>query len=158
LDSILLADRYSAKVAGNSSSKIYTETLWNETNEFTELLLAKASHAFASLLYTAWVNAGSPKINKDKDFLPGENENQIWQIKTSGFLKRFVKINLNSKTDSKVNISVYNKSGEYIETIVKSLNNSKPQNIEWKPNTKGKEIYFMVLKTENTFLIEKVVL
>lgn len=62
LDDLLRADSIAKSVAGNTSSELYYTTLWNYTNNFTKYLFQKASNRLASLIYTAWVNAGSPAL------------------------------------------------------------------------------------------------
>ena len=53
-----------AKVAsgGSTTSTIYYQTLWQETQEMTEQRLSEASRQTASYVFTAWVNAGSPVV------------------------------------------------------------------------------------------------
>lgn len=62
LDSILSADDYAKTVSSDTKSTAYRNALWEYTNEMTIDLFASASHAFASLWYTAWLEAGSPDI------------------------------------------------------------------------------------------------
>ncbi|MBT4970335.1 MAG: T9SS type A sorting domain-containing protein [Bacteroidetes bacterium] len=65
VDSILIADDAASLAAGNTSSTMYYSTLWDETKLFTIDLFAKASHALAELIYSAWYEAGTPSINTD---------------------------------------------------------------------------------------------
>ncbi len=62
VDSILLADDYARGVSGDTDSFEYTVALWEKTKEFTLLLFKRASHSFAELLYTAWIEAGKPSL------------------------------------------------------------------------------------------------
>ena len=156
INSILIADNNAHELAGNNSSNLYTETLWKDTQDYTQLLFAEASHSFASLLYTAWVNAESSQINDAEDFLVEENKGQLFQVFYSGLFKRSVNIDYSFGTDSTVNISVYDKSGTYIETLVESENKLEPQPIKWLPANKKKEIYFIVIKTESIYQVKKI--
>jgi len=58
-DSVLLADSYAKNLTGSTSSSAYYTALWNKT-QFTNTLFRNASHALAELIYSAWVDAGSP--------------------------------------------------------------------------------------------------
>lgn len=58
VDSVLIADNYGATV-DPSYSTAYTTALWSKA-KFTISLFKNASHALAELIYTAWVEAGSP--------------------------------------------------------------------------------------------------
>lgn len=157
VDSILIADNYSQKVAGNFSSKLYTETLWNETSDYTEMFFEEASHAFSSLLYTAWINGGSPKIQKEKDFLLSETEEQIWQVATTGFFKKSVTIDCLADVDSSLNILVYDKSGDCVETLVENYKDAELLHIKWTPKSNKKAVYFIVFKSKKSYFVKKVV-
>ena len=52
-DSVLIADIYA------KSTPTYTASLWSKTH-FTTMLFHNSSHSIAELIYTAWVEAGSP--------------------------------------------------------------------------------------------------
>ena len=156
IDSILIADNIANELAGNKSSGLYNESLWKQTQNYTQLLFAEASYSFASLLYTAWVNAGSPKIKAAEDFLIDESKNQLFQVFYSGFFKRSVNIDYTIGNDSMVNISVYDKSGKYIETLIETENGAEIKPLKWYPANKKKAIYFVVLKTESIYQVKKI--
>jgi len=60
-DSILQADNYAKQQAGGSTtSSTYSNALWLKTKNLTIQLFKNASHSLAELIYTAWINAGSP--------------------------------------------------------------------------------------------------
>lgn len=60
VDSVLIADDHATQVAGSTSGTTYYNDLWDQTSTFTVGLFNRASYALSSLIYTAWVNAGSP--------------------------------------------------------------------------------------------------
>jgi hypothetical protein len=62
IDSILMADDYAKDLTGSTSSMAYKTALWNKTGNFTIKLMKEASHALCELIYTAWVDAGSPAV------------------------------------------------------------------------------------------------
>ena len=60
---ILAADNVAKAAAGGStSSATYYASLWNSTHTLTQARLDTASVLTASLVYTAWVNAGQPTV------------------------------------------------------------------------------------------------
>ncbi|MDP4290721.1 MAG: hypothetical protein Q8908_06540 [Bacteroidota bacterium] len=69
-DSLLAADKKAYAEAGNEYSKAYYQLLWKSTKHFTVALLANSSRSMAELIYTAWIEAGKPKIPKNLN--PGE--------------------------------------------------------------------------------------
>ena len=60
VDSLLSADKSAKASAGSTSSDAYYQKLWDMTGVFTIRLFSNSSSRLASLIYTAWVNAGSP--------------------------------------------------------------------------------------------------
>lgn len=58
VDSVLIADTY-AKGIDSYYGTPYLNALWSKT-KFTTALFKNASHALAELIYSAWVDAGSP--------------------------------------------------------------------------------------------------
>jgi hypothetical protein len=61
-DSLLQADKHAFEAAGNSYSDVYYTNLWKNTKSFTVPLFNNASKSLAQLIYTAWIEAGKPKI------------------------------------------------------------------------------------------------
>jgi hypothetical protein len=63
-DSLLLADNLAYTAAGKEYSDLYYQNLWKSTKGFTIKLLEDSSKSMAALIYTAWIEAGKPKIPK----------------------------------------------------------------------------------------------
>lgn len=59
---LLKADSRANTEAGNQSNDHYYESLWTESGSFTIQLLEESSKTLAGLIYTAWLEAGKPKI------------------------------------------------------------------------------------------------
>jgi len=60
--SLLQADKQAYELAGNQYNEIYYESLWEKSNLFTVKLLEESSKTLAGLIYSAWLEAGKPKI------------------------------------------------------------------------------------------------
>ncbi|HEY3371005.1 MAG TPA: hypothetical protein VGK10_09175 [Prolixibacteraceae bacterium] len=60
--SLLNADKLAYEQAGQQYNDLYYESLWKETNVFTTQLLQESSKTLARLIYSAWLEAGKPKI------------------------------------------------------------------------------------------------
>lgn len=58
VDSVLIADNYAHGIDSYYGVN-YTSALWSKT-KFTTTLFKNASHSLAELIYSAWVDAGSP--------------------------------------------------------------------------------------------------
>lgn len=59
VDSVLKADSIAKAQAGSYNDNYY-QIFWNRAGNFTVYLLKQASKFLAELIYTSWVNAGSP--------------------------------------------------------------------------------------------------
>ena len=59
---LLQADSRAYEIAGKEYNDIYYESLWKETGLFTTQLLQESSKTLASLIYSAWLEAGKPEI------------------------------------------------------------------------------------------------
>ncbi len=60
------ADNFAYKQCGSRSSDEYYNLMWIKTGYITEIQFDRAAEDYASLLYSAWVNAGKPNINSMK--------------------------------------------------------------------------------------------
>jgi hypothetical protein len=63
-DSIFKADNLAKQIAGGTESPEYLPLLWKNTGEMTARQFNEASFALGSLIYTAWIQAGSPNLNE----------------------------------------------------------------------------------------------
>ena len=60
------ADNFAFNYCGSRSSDEYYKLMWLKTGYITEIQFDHAAEDFASLVYTAWVNAGKPSFNDMK--------------------------------------------------------------------------------------------
>ena len=67
VQSVLLdADIIADKLAGSTDNDEYLRLMWFKTKYVTEIQFNTAVSSLASLIYTAWLNAGKPNLNKLK--------------------------------------------------------------------------------------------
>lgn len=151
-DSILIADNLAKTAAGGSTtSSVYTLNLWNKTKGLTILLFQNASHALAELIYTAWINAGSPaytpnnisenhakKLITDFQMFP----NPVSDLST-------IEFSLKENTDN-LNLSILDMNGKTIETLINSKYEAGDYRIKWQAGNMAKGNYFCVLKTSKS--------
>lgn len=62
VDRLLQADKKAYEKSGNQYNDSYYENLWLETNTYTVSLLQEASNTITRLIYSAWLEAGKPKL------------------------------------------------------------------------------------------------
>jgi hypothetical protein len=63
-EAIMAADKFASSKAGSTSGDEYLRLLWFRTKYLTEIQFDAAYNSLASLIYTAWVDAGKPSIDK----------------------------------------------------------------------------------------------
>jgi hypothetical protein len=59
---LLQADKQALEISGGEYNDVYYVKLWESTNQFTSNLLQEASKTLASLIYSAWLEAGKPTL------------------------------------------------------------------------------------------------
>jgi hypothetical protein len=166
VDSVLYADSVAKALSGGSvSSPAYYQALWNLSGGFTIRLFKNASKATADLIYTAWINAGSPsmvsgvKINKyplEKSFELGQNYPNPFNPGTM--------INFKIKERSKISLKIYDIKGEEIATLIDGEMQAGNYNTEFNAlknkngNALASGVYFYQMKTNNYMETKKLVL
>jgi hypothetical protein len=158
VDSVLAADNYATQKAGNTTSDEYTRLLWEKTQNFTVDLFAEASGSFASLLYSAWVDAGSPKMPTSGLASASLSDIQEFSVSGGGFFKSSATIRYSVPEKAKVNISVYSPTGHLSEVLT---DESKPEgeySIDWKPASHSGGVWFIILRTEKDFIVRKIMM
>ena len=63
VDSVLFGDSVATAFAGTDKGTVYLQKYWDICGNQTILLMKNASKSVADLIYTTWINAGSPDPN-----------------------------------------------------------------------------------------------
>ncbi len=158
VDSILLADDQAKSVAGNTSSTLYKQTLWAETKNFTIPLFSDASHALSELIYTAWIQAGSPAISPD--YIETQKEPQL-AILNQNFPNPFTlatSISYHLTETADVELFVTDISGHRITTLVKERQNPGDYTIDWEAPGMEPGIFIVGLVANNKTCFNKMLL
>jgi hypothetical protein len=149
VDSILIADK-----AG---------TLWASTGAFTIKLLQNASYKTASLIYSAWVDAGSPDMTTGVE---GE-KNQIVDknMTLSAFPNPFnpdvtieYSIPESIANNGNMNVSVYSPLGELVTTLADAPAASGTGRLHFNGSHLSSGVYYVVMKSGAETITKKIAL
>jgi hypothetical protein len=156
IDSVLIADTY-AKTLGTTSSSAYKTALWTKTKGFTIPLFKRASHALAELIYTAWIEAGSPSLINTTANDPLQLSNIVLEQNTPNPFASSTHINFTLKENTKVLIQVIDINGTIIATLVNNTLPEGPHSCKWTPDNLPSGLYYLVLNTGKSVQVKKMV-
>lgn len=157
-NSVLLADTYAKTLAGGSTtSSTYKAELWNQSKVFTVDLFKRASHALAELIYTAWIEAGSPSLINATATDPLQLSNAVMEQNTPNPFASSSHINFTLKENTKVLMQVYDINGTIIATLVNNTLPEGPHFCDWTPNNLPSGLYYLVLNTGKDVQVKKMV-
>lgn len=147
IDSILAADDYAEDIAGNTNSSLYYNALWDKTENITTELFMGASHTLAELIYTAWVNSGSPTITSI--FSPISKNIDIHLRNSPNPFSGNTKITYSLAKASQIVLEIMDVSGYPICTLIDEHQSAGSYQLNW--NTEGIQagVYYAVLRSQN---------
>jgi hypothetical protein len=158
LDSLLSAELTAKTIAGNTTSDLYYQKLWEFTRSFTIDLFRESSYSLGSLIYTAWVKAGSPYVlttGVDEELLPlsfslDQNYPNPFNPSTT--------IAYSLPSYEYVNISVYNTSGELEAELVNGYHSPGKYSVNFDGKNLSSGIYFYTATAGSSRLTRKMIL
>ncbi len=156
-DSILAADNYAKSISTNYSSSAYKAALWDKTKGFTIPLFERASHALASLIYTAWVQAGSPPLNSSGIADPMTLSNATLNQNIPNPFTSVTRISYTLKENTKVLMQVRDINGYLIATLFNDTLPEGSHTLDWIPVARQAGVYYLVLNTGNIIQVKKMV-
>lgn len=156
-DSVLAADNYAKSQSTNYSSSTYKNALWDKSKSFTIPLYQRASHAFAALIYTAWIQAGSPAIISTSTTDPASLSNMVLEQNMPNPFASSTHINYWLKENTKVLLEVRDINGYVISTLVNDTLPEGNHSCEWIPENASAGIYYLVLNTGKYIQVKKMV-
>jgi hypothetical protein len=156
VDAVYAADTY-AKTQGTISSTAYKTALWTKTKDFTIPLFKNASHALAELIYTAWIQAGSPSIiSTGLDNPEALKVAVLDQIKPNPFTSS-AHITYTLKENTNVLMEVRDINGKIISILVNDHLSKGDYSTDWTPGTEPAGLYYLVMHTGKYFQVKKMV-
>ena len=159
LDSLLIADSEARTAAGNVTSDAYYQALWTKAGPFTIRLLKNASVSLADLIYTAWIQAGSPV------FYPLEVPETV-DLSNPRLLHNFPNPFTGQTTiafevrhdNTPVTLMVYDNAGNLQDTLLNESLEGGYHEVTWNAGIHAPGVYLYVLKSGNRTSSQKMVL
>lgn len=156
VDSLLKADSISYAIAGNYGS-VYLQQLWNRTGSFTIKMIKNSSNYLARLIYTAWIDAGSPlptNITNNENVVSGYH---LYQNYPNPF-NPVTTISFDVPKSSNVNISIYDVSGKLVGNILNEYKDKGSFSISFNASFLSSGIYFYKFTSGNFSAVKKMIL
>ena len=157
VDSILIADNYAKSLSSDYSSNTYNDALWDKCKSFTIPLFERASHALASLIYTAWIQAGSPSLSAAGVEEPFAINNSILEQNSPNPFNSITNINYVLKENTRVFLHVRDMNGDILDTIADGNFSEGKYSCQWDATSKPAGIYYLVLSAGKFTHVKKMV-
>jgi hypothetical protein len=157
VDSILAADDYAKSLSSNYSSSTYKNALWDKSKSFTIPLFERASHALANLIYTAWVQAGSPSLSAAGVNDPLSVSNSVLEQNSPNPFHSTTHFVYTVKETSRVFLHVRDMNGDVLDTIVDGTLPAGKYSGDWEATSHPAGIYYLVLNTGKFVHVKKMV-
>lgn len=157
VDSVIAADNY-AKGFGATGTTAYKTALWNKSKGFTIPLFKNASHALTELIFTAWVQAGSPSMVASSIFSPDARKSSTLGQNTPNPFRHSTTFSYTLKKNADLLLQVKDLSGKTVATIINEPKPAGSYSYEWVPENLPAGIYYLVMKTSENVDVKKIVL
>jgi hypothetical protein len=145
VDSLLRADSLAHAVTGSTSSNQYYSYLWESTRGFTVDLFKRASYALAGLIYSAWIEAGSPVMPAYAidELTSGKSLSLMNQPNPFSSETRIRFMNMDS--GSPVLLRVFDVNGKMVATLQDGIIKVGMNEIKWDARGCRPGIYYISL-------------
>jgi len=157
VDSVLKADSLAKAFAGNTNSTAYYSKLWELSKEFTTKLFKDASHKLTCLIYTAWINAGSPVSVEDENTSQSPITFTLYQNYPNPF-NPSTKISWQSAVSSHQILKVYDVLGNEVATLVDEYKAAGSYQINFNADGLSSGVYFYKLQIGSFIESKKMIL
>jgi hypothetical protein len=148
LDSLLFADSIAYAVAGHIYSGQYYPILWDSCKGFTIDLFKRASYSLAELIYTAWVQAGSPVMSANAiDEFSSAGSLNLQNFPNPFFGETTIRFFI-KHSNSTVLLQIYDITGNVVTTLKDDKPDQGVNEIRWDATGYKPGIYYIRLKTD----------
>lgn len=157
VDSVIAADDYAQSVSGNFNSSAYRSALWQKSKGFTTHLFKNASHTLAELIYSAWIEAGSPPLSSSSVF--ESSGSSPFQLKSfPNPVKDHATITYQLTTDENVTVTLSDVTGHNFQLIYQGFQHEGFYSLEFSPDNLVQGVYFLNLTAGKQIEVRKMLI
>ena len=155
VDSILLADSFAKTASGSITSDAYYQALWAKSGSFTIQMMRTGSNAFASLIYTAWVQAGSPLMfpNAVEELALNAGVRILQNYPNPAHGHTIIPVEL--PDDNYIKLSILDATGRRVEVLADKYMHRGRHDIRLNTETYPDGLYLVLLQAEDGKVISK---
>ena len=124
---------------------------------FTIPLFERASHALANLIYTAWIQAGSPSLSAAGVNNPLSVSNSVLEQNSPNPFRSTTHFVYTVKETSRVFLHVRDMNGDVLDTIADGTLPAGKYSGDWEATSHPAGIYYLVLNTGKFVHVKKMV-
>ena len=157
VDSVIEADNFAKNINSSTSSSAYKQALWEYSAEFTNLLFKNASHALAEMIYTAWVEAGSPSMTEGINIINSHKQSGIINLISPNPFCNSADIHYYLVENTNVSIEIMNSTGEVITSLTKGEQKTGDHLVTIDNDMITAGLYYIVLRTKKSVSTKKLV-
>jgi len=157
VDSVLKSDSLAKAFAGNTTSSAYYSKMWELSKGFTTKLFKDASHKLTCLIYTAWMNAGSPVSVGDENILQSPITFNLYQNYPNPFNPR-TSIQYAISSRQFVSLKVYDVLGNEVITLVDEYKSAGSHEVDFDASGLSSGVYFYKLQSGSFVETKKMIL
>jgi hypothetical protein len=160
VDSVLYGDSVATAVAGSNSGSVYLQKYWDLCGNQTILLMKNASKSIADLIYTAWIDAGSPDPNTPTSV----SDNQIPPLSynlSQNYPNPFnpaTSIKFSIAEKGNVTLNVFDVNGRKVAELFNGQKESGNYIINFDASKLSSGVYFYQLRSAGFFQSRKMIL
>ena len=164
VDSVLKSDSLATAFAGNRTSTAYYSKMWELSKGFTTELFRNASHKLICLIYTAWLNAGSPVSVEDENSVQLASNFELAQNypnpfnPTTTISYTIPNVTLSGAEGSRVQLKIYDVLGNEVATLVNEYKPAGSYEVRFDASILSSGVYFYKLQTGNLVETKKMIL
>ncbi|MBK7629244.1 MAG: T9SS type A sorting domain-containing protein [Ignavibacteriales bacterium] len=157
VDSVLRCDSLAKAFAGNTNSTAYYSKLWELSKGFTIKLFKDASYKLTCLIYTAWLNAGSPVSVEDDNSIQIVSGFELAQNYPNPF-NPSTSIQYAISNRQFVSLKVYDVIGNEVATLVNEEKPAGSYELHFDANGLSSGVYFYTINAGSFIETKKMIL